>query len=572
MKKRLKSLFLCIAVIVLVFTAFTACNNTGNIADEGIISPMTITLTMVTNEETTEEGIAVVQDAINKIAEKSLNSHIVLQLYTEDEYDAAIDRMIASRQNDIENDIVRLSMGTSEDVEYNEYGREITVYPEPYTNQIDIFMAHNGTELIEYYRQGAIEDVSSALNDSTASLLRKYISDDILSYGKIGEAQYGIPGNSLYGEHEYLFINKALFDKYHYDIDEVTPELSSIENYLVDLAKYESSVTPLYNINYMGLESLTGRPSVVAAYIPEGAILDADTSYSPGNILSNENVRATLSTINAYASICGSYPLNTDEVDFSVNFGAAYVKGSSALPKQYEDDYYVITFRGPTLETDEVFSSMFLVSSYTTDADRCMEVIKLINTNSVIRNLLAYGVENVHYTIDDDTGMVNKIRNPKDNAYYSMSIYNTGNIFLVTPNSDMSEYELLYSANNWALAKQAAADAFKSPNVGFSLTYETEDDLDSISFGIMLEDDIEQLELLYDELWYKIREYDTYVDTNTGDKAEFTAYLDYLRSEWLAKSPYVTYAASSRANDVFTINKQYRAWYSMVVSPDPAEE
>ena len=565
MKKRLFGLFLCMIMIVAVFTS---CNNSGNVQTEDLTVPMTVTLTMITDEETTDAGRQMVQDAINRITEKSLNTHVVLQLYTENQYYAAVEAKLKAREEDEKAGIQRISMGKADDIVLNQYGREITVYPTPYPNQIDIFLLKNGTQLIEYYQQGYLSDIGSALaSDGVANLLNKYISADVLNYGKIGEIQYAVPGNSLYsGEYEYLLINKELFDKYNYDIDEVTDELSSIEDYLVDLAKYEKDVLPLYNINYLGLESATGRPSVVGTYIPEDAVLNEETMFAPSNIISIDNVRKALTTVNAFASINGDYPIFTDDVDFDKTFGAAYIKGSSATPAEYTDDYYVVDVKGPRLTTEDIYGSMFAVSSFTTDADRCMEIVNLINTDSTVRNLLQYGVENAQYTVDDDTGIVSKIANPKDDAYYSMNMYKTGNMFLLMPNDEMTERELLYSANNWALAKQTAADAFRSPNVGFALKFETVDDLEEsyAQYGIMLEEDIERLELLYDELWTKMAEYDVYVDTATGVDTTFSGYLDYL-SRWVSGNKYVSYANS-------VISKQYRDWYNLVVYPDGLEE
>ena len=561
-----------------MIVAFTSCNNTGNVQTDSFTRPMTVTLTMITDEETTDAGIQMVQNAINKTTEKLFNTHVVLQLYTEDRYYAAVEAMLNARADDEKAGTKRISMGVGDDIVLNEYGREITVYPKPYPNEIDIFLIKDGTQLMEYYVDGHLSEIGSSLSrDGTAELLNKYMSPDVLSYGKIGDEQYGVPGNSLYGEYEYLLINKELFDKYNYDIDEVTEALPSIENYLVDIAKYEKDVLPLYNINYLGLESVTGRPSIMASYITEEAALDATTSFRPTNILTIPSVRDTLTTVNAFASINGDYPIFTENVDFTKKFGAAYIKGSSATPAQYEDDYYVVKVKDPTLDTDEIFGSMFAVSAYTTDADRCMEIVNLINTDSTVRNLLQYGVENAQYTLDDDTGIVSKLSNPKDNAYYSMDMYKTGNMFILMPNDEMTETELLYSANDWALAKQAAADAFRSPNAGFALRFETaedkekalEDAAENNKEYIMLEEEIEQLELLYDELWTKMAEYNAYADVTKDDDygsyrtdgANFTEYLDYL-SKWVAGNKYVTYANSS-------INKQYNDWYTLT---NPSEE
>lgn len=562
--------------------ALISCGNQGNQSSKSTFVPMTITLTLMKNEGTTPEGVKAVQDAINNVTERMFNTHIVLQLYTENEYTAEVQTRLAARAADVEAGIKKSSAGSNKDVVINEEtGREVTVYPEPYENQIDIFLVSDYNELVTYYRDKKIADLSDAFNATTgnAILLNKYITPSLMNFGKINDIQYAIPSNSFYGEYEYLLINKELFDKYNYDIDEVT-DLNSIGQYLVDLAHYEKDVKPLYNINEMGLESVTGRPSVVASYVEEGAVIDSETAFGPSNIMMIDAVRALLTTITSFASINGDYPIYTEKVDFDTKFGAAYIKGTSELPEQYEDEYYVVRHRGPIAETSEVYASMFAVSAFTTDVTRCTEIINYFNTNVEMRNMLLYGVENVTYTRDEN-GVVTRVSTPVEDenrqptgAYYtySMDMYKTGNLFLVWQNTDMTESELMYSANNWELAKNASREAHFSPNIGFSLKYETKNTYDpSIQNGITVEEASLQLELLYEELWVKMREFGSVVDTSTGEIAEPNAFFNSLE-RWLSDNIYVIYGLSNRNNDVYAFNKQYREWYNNMLYPDGMPE
>ena len=575
MKKRFISLFLCIAMMVSACAFLTSCGSDGNVAEDSAIKPMTITLAMITNEETTPEGIKVVQDAINKITEDTLNTHVVLQFYTEDDYKVEVQKKLYARMAEKEAGVVRSSMGKETDVVLNQYGREIVVYPEPYDNQIDIFMVADYNELWEYYSKEMVADLNEAFVAGTGNsiLMNKYVSPELMNFGKINDVQYAIPSNSLYGEYEYLLINKELFDGLNYDIDEVT-DLNSIGQYLIDVANHHPDAIPLYNINEMGLESVTGKASVVASYIPEGSVLNADTAFSPTNILMIEEIRKTLTTINSFASINGDYPIYTEEVDFSQKFGAAYLKGNNDIPEKYEEDYYVLRHKGPVAETSEVYSSMFAVSNYSTDPMRCMEVITLINTNEEFRNLLLYGVENETYTVDEITGIIHRIKTPIEgtNVVYSMDMYKTGNLFLVWPNSDMTETEMMYAANDWELAKSCAREAHYSPNIGFALKHEVVGQYDPQSYnGLTVDEASVQLELLYDELWVKLREYGCAVDTTTGEDAEFEAFLTTIE-RWLASNQYVIFGVSNKNSDIYTFNKQYRQWYEHVVYPDGVPE
>ena len=130
----------------------------------------------------------------------------------------------------------------------------------------------------------------------------------------------------------------------------------------------------------------------------------------------------------------------------------------------------------------------------------------------------------------------------------------------------------MYSANNWELAKNASREAHFSPNIGFSLKYDTKNTYDpSIQNGITVEEASLQLELLYEELWVKMREFGSVVDTSTGEIAEPNAFFNSLE-RWLSDNIYVIYGLSNRNNDVYAFNKQYREWYNNMLYPDGMPE
>jgi hypothetical protein len=75
---------------------------------------------------------------------------------------------------------------------------------------------------------------------------------------------------------------------------------------------------------------------------------------------------------------------------------------------------------------------MFAVSEYSRSLSRSMQIITYLNTNSDLRNVLQYGVEGVHYKIDDETGKLVRL-----NRDYIMNIESTGNVFMAYPEENM---------------------------------------------------------------------------------------------------------------------------------------
>ena len=201
MKRRLLSLLLCALLIVPSVLMLASCNQDGFIPNVTPIRPMTVTIAMITDGSTTDAAVQATQDALNKITENTYNTHVVLKLYTEDEYEDAVAAMVKARyEDDLEGETYS-SIGKSEMTEVNEFGRPVTVYPEPYENQIDIFLC-TSFEMFRSYlnytytyvdeegvtqkipNEVVLEELQQYIDESSAKLLSKYYTTDVLFYGK----------------------------------------------------------------------------------------------------------------------------------------------------------------------------------------------------------------------------------------------------------------------------------------------------------------------------------------------------------------------------------------------------
>lgn len=648
MKRRLLSLLLCALLIVPSVLMLASCNREGFIAVKSTIKPMTITIAMITDGTTTDAAVQATQDALNKITENTYNTHVVLKLFTEDEYEDAVAAMVKARYEDELNGNTLTSIGTGDMEEVNELGRPITVYPEPYENQIDIFLCtsfemfrsyldytytseefvvdengeyvldENGerkTETIVVEDNNLLVELNQYITSSTAKIISKYYTSNVLFYGKYdyrdaeNKELYALPSNGVPSSYEYLLINKKLFDEGKYDIENVQDnfddkDISTISDYLLALAEKEKTtgVRPLYNVTDMGLYSLTGKNSVLAQYVNNSPVYSDPTAGAyPDNILKVNNVRNTLKLFYDITVAGGSYPVHTYNVDFSQKFGACYVSGDASIWNASREtgtytingtEYYVVLSGEPYYDSEDITDNMWVISSSTSDGARAMEILTLLNTNVNARNILLYGVEGNSYYIDEDTGIVHrytdvatpveyytkdgeKIFNPDGSfaidpaehprhtwkggkAYdvvcnYKMDLYKTGNIYLAWQNSDMTAEELNMSANGWKLAKQGMTDGYFSPYIGMNIPYITEEmfHLPNVT-KITTEQAIEHLSKLYDEVFVRAQQYDSYVDPATGEKVDFMTYLNVLR-DWIAEDPYYRALSGSSANSIRSV-------------------
>lgn len=93
-----------------------------------------------------------------------------------------------------------------------------------------------------------------------------------------------------------------------------------------------------------------------------------------------------------------------------------------------------------------------------------MEVITYLNTNIELRNLIQYGVENVNYELDLETGALRRL-----NRDYMMDLYKTGNVYMAYPEEGMP-------LDIWELSKKqnlVSGEYGDNPFGGFAIPADT---------------------------------------------------------------------------------------------------
>jgi len=579
-KKKVMSLLLCLVMLVPAF-AMVGCGD-STYEESSMMTPRTIVIAAITDEKTTPEAIKLVEKELNSITKSEFNANVVLKLYTQDEYVEMVMEQLDNMKAKVdEGGNAWDSDGEEDDDEVvvttvNKYGRVETVYPSVFENQIDIVMVLGPDQLTEMIKQEHVIELDSYIkNDS--KLITKYINQSLLNAGRgvvtwsvdditeedvitvalgqSGGTLYGIPSNSPLGNYEYMLIRKDLFDKYSYDIDNVKDLLSpDMKSFLIDVAKKESDVIPLYNITDMSMLSVNGDRSVVGEYVTDTSSI-LENPFTPINILSSKHVRETLTLVNSIKENGGQVPLCTTDVDFNKNFAVAYLNGTPEIEELYEEDYYIINNKVPRAGNDQLYYGMYCISAYSKDPDRCAKIITALSTNKTFRNTYYYGVENTHYVFDEDTGYVSRISDD-----YTMSMYTTGNVMLTWQNDEMDADMLKLSANNWEYAKEMNRNSINSPYLGFEVK-----DMYTSNDPYTMDGIMTALDLIYDEMWTKIWEYDTYVDAETGEKVEFEEYLDYLM-KWLNSVPEVNAALSLGSRK--SLRTQFVTWYDSIYVKD----
>ena len=522
MSKKILSLILCL--LMLLVPVLTSCGagkdaETGEEADvneETKRDPMTLSFWIPTSKDTTDEAIDQVEAALNVLLSSKYNTHIELNAIAEDKYESMLDDKLIDidtvktaaseaaeserlqKIEDAENGIIREdadkkdssteavngdATAAPEEAEtiLDEYGQAVTVYPDVAEDQLDIFLVKGYDKYLEYREKDLVTNLDEAMT-KVGYKMYSYVYPTFFDLSRDGGSVYAIPNNHALGEYQLLLVNKDLVAKYDYAEEELT-SLIACEEFILDIASQNlDGIVPLldeYEAPNMVYFSSDGNWSMFASQIKAG--VGAKSELPPVLTLSTDFIKTfgMMKRLNEKGAI-GNGTLKEGE-----DFAVAVVKGDASLFDKYADDYYVNIHGVPYADVDDVFESAFCVSKYTKDSTRAMEVITYLNTDETVRTILQYGVEGVHWRLDN-SGEEPTIKLLEDSKDYVMNLNDTGNVYLTYPAEGVGK-------SYWKYAMKQNGDSAANPYVGFE--YITDDNKKIFDkFAKFSADCLEQLE------------------------------------------------------------------------------
>ena len=456
MKKRLLSLVLC-AIMLFSACVISSCGDERGLTSSGGTitpdtnkdAPMTIYIYGIKEEGTTEAGIRLVEEELNKISIKKYNTTIDLLLFDEKEYASVIFAKTQEAMSTYNQKIKSDESVSNEDkkllvdVKFPDTVRVADMIPSDVVNAtLDIFLAYipeadslTRNPSSQYYSPGLSDkgmfDIlyeqralaplgasiksgvysslkNNAYTEALESVKRATYKTVDLSVDKQVNDTYAIPNNYIYGDYQFVLFNS------HY-VNQFTDQQDKSQ-LLTDEA----------------LATLAGE---IQKKLDAGELLDPNGN--PADI----NVTATYSSYEEFENA-----INTKDV------AICYINGDRATKELCEQigKYEVYQRSIGTVTSKNLCESMYCISQSTENVKRCLDILCLINENEVFRNTLLYGVKGTHYVLER-TGEVT-LTNPL-NKGYKMDIKYTGNMFICYPSNSMSETMRLMAKEDWLNAK-----------------------------------------------------------------------------------------------------------------------
>ena len=541
MTKRLISLML--AVLMLAF-AFTSCASDedaiDNAVNEASSYTSTINLWMITESKmvqkasellfagkdpdkypeeaakqtdeqkaflaTLEEGLEEtwrqlddICDQVNVLTKKRFKTQVNIRYVTEDEYytkveGAFVDLQAAKEAAQAEGKPLYPTVEENETVK-NEQGVPELKYPAALDAQIDVLFLGGANNYFTYADNGWIAALDEKMDEAAAQLYY-HMTSALLSAPSYNGKTYAITNNNALGEYTYLAVDTALMEEYYMTTDSMNNSLYSSEmtqflDYVYNRAGGET-IYPIYSatgtvdlemVHYWSydVDSVPGAyvqtPDVFSLF---GTFYKADqtttTWLQSKNLLTQDAYISALEKKVYYENTAGY--ITKDE---NAKSAVRVVTGGYELKADLESKgYTVLTAMAPRITDEDVFSSMFAVGALTQDPARALEIIAMINTESEIRNLLQYGIQDVNYTLKtalDANGKECVYAEMKADNTYKMDITKTGNMFVAYPNAAKSDIANgKYGVDAWNYAKQQNTEATLYPTVALNFDLARVDD------------------------------------------------------------------------------------------------
>ena len=286
MKRKL--ICLTLSILMLLSCLLTSCGEKTTEKEEETVdnSAKTITMWVVTEDETTEQAQKLVNEAFTKVTKSKFKTNVVIKFCTEDEYYEKLEAAIEANQADIElkeqhdkqlriylrnhkgedgktteqlkadfylanpqfakfqnvveeEDEEEGAEVTEEETVLNDYGIVEIKYPDEKENQVDIFYLSGYDKYMEYYNNEWLASLSEELSTSSKKL-KTYISSSLLQGVEIEGGVYAIPNNVAIGQYTYMMVEKELMDLYRQKISNVNSVLD-LSTFLNDVTNYNES-------------------------------------------------------------------------------------------------------------------------------------------------------------------------------------------------------------------------------------------------------------------------------------------------------------------------------------------
>ncbi|ASA25208.1 ABC transporter substrate-binding protein [Paenibacillus donghaensis] len=313
--------------------------------------------------------------------------------------------------------------------------------------------------------KGAYQPLEELL-DTYAKETKAQIHPAYLQAATVNGHLYALPTEKELGQSVGFAFDKAIVDKYGFDIDSIK-ELKDIEPMLQTIKEKEPGISPLFMNHTDSLNWFTSYPDSEdldgSSDVP--TLLDYKT-MKIFNEYDTPEILARLQMIHKWYEagyINKNGATDKTELKDAVKSGKAWFVYGNMNPTSTNDwtrlaekPMVIKTLLPVKVGTKSLQGSMMAISRTSKNPERAMMFMNLIHTDPVLYNLLTFGIEGKHYKKLEN----NTVEFIPDSGYNSVSSWMVGNVLLNYLNKDEDPRRV-------ELYKEWNETAQTSPVIGF---------------------------------------------------------------------------------------------------------
>lgn len=287
---------------------------------------------------------------------------------------------------------------------------------------------------------------------------------------------FGVPSQQIFPKQNYVVILKEYADKYGLDVSEVQ-KLSDLEEFFKEVKADNPDMYPFAasSNGLMGKHNVAlGFESIISVNIP-GAVKIGDGELKAYNQFESDEVKEFYEMMYRWTQ---EGLVRKDAVTVSDNavpdmkagkhvaaINATYKPGVETIESANFGNKEVVfaTLSEPYLATENLVSSLNAISQTSKHPKEAMTFLNLVNTDKTLYNMLCFGIEGTHYTVNED----GTVKTDDAKGYNPNVDWMMGNQFngLLREGQESDVWERTKELNVSAMESEALGFAFDSTTV-----------------------------------------------------------------------------------------------------------
>lgn len=434
MKLRKKVLASLLSV-AMVATVFAGCgtetqtteeaqstNETGTSSEKAEETSEVVNLHMYVNSNITPD-LDKVGDAISEITKEKIGATITLHEFGPGEYTEKMPMLIAS--------------------------------DEP----MDIGFDAGWMTYVQNSKAKAYLDIKDMLD--TVPALKEFVPEELWEAATVDGGIYGVPNYKEIGEAWVAKIDKTVVDEMGFDLsgikklEDFEPMLEYVQKNMPERALLMVANNP----GHLNVDAAYYFDTILAGDHPI-AVVDKEEGKTVQSFFETERYQEFIKLMRDWylkGYICED-ALTRDNFDeytkASHNMGiefSQYAPQAEASYSAYYGSEVSIAYASPvTITNNSATGSMCCIYAKSEHPEEALKFLELLNTDTEIKDLLTYGIEGVHYTLNEDGKIV---KTPEQYEMYDAQNWATGSIFTATllEGESDTKYEEYQAFNDMAV-------------------------------------------------------------------------------------------------------------------------